>query len=311
MNLPWLFGLTAAALVTATVAGQVLRRTARSESTRATIANMNDRIAAWWALCGLTGLALVRGETAVLIFFALFSGLALREFVRLTPLGRGDRSLLPALILFTALQYWAVWRRREGLPGSLIPAGAALYIPAHLAIAGDTARFLERTAKAYWGLMVCTFCLSYAPALLTLEIRGYAGRNTTLLFYFLLVAQSSDVLQYCWGKLAGRRPIAPRVSPNKTWEGFLGGVLSATALGTALHGATPFEPWQAAVVCGAVTLTGFAGGLIFSAIKRGCGVKDFGSLVVGLGGVLDRIDSLCFSAPVFFHLTRYFCPPGL
>jgi phosphatidate cytidylyltransferase len=307
MTLQWLFGLTAAVLVTGTAAGQVLRRTARSESTRATVDNMNERIVAWWALCGLTGLALVLGEGAVLAFFALFSSLALREFVRLTP----GRDLFPALLLFTALQYWAVWGRSTGLFDTLIPAGAALYIPVHLAVTGATERFLERTAKAYWGLMVCTFCLSYAPALLTLEIRGYTGRNSTLLFYFLLVAQSSDVLQYVWGKLAGRRPIAPRISPNKTWEGFLGGVLSATALGTALHGATPFEPWQAAVVCGAVTLTGFAGGLVFSAVKRGCGVKDFGSLVIGHGGVLDRIDSLCFSAPAFFHLTRYFCPPGL
>jgi phosphatidate cytidylyltransferase len=139
-----------------------------------------------------------------------------------------------------------------------------------------------------------------------LDIPGYAGRDATLLFYFLLVVQSSDVMQYVWGKLLGRRPVAPRISPHKTWEGFLGGAITATAIGTALYRATPFQPWQAAAMCATITLMGFVGGLTMSAIKRDCGVKDFGTIVSGHGGVLDRIDSLCFSAPVFFHLTRYF-----
>jgi phosphatidate cytidylyltransferase len=118
--------------------------------------------------------------------------------------------------------------------------------------------------------------------------------------------QLSDVLQYVWGKSIGRRPVAPSVSPNKTWEGFLGGVASAAAVGAALWWATPFSPAVAAAMSLVITLTGFAGGLIMSAIKRGRGVKDFGTLIPGHGGVLDRIDSLCFAAPVFFQLTRYF-----
>ena len=120
------------------------------------------------------------------------------------------------------------------------------------------------------------------------------------------MVQASDVLQYIWGKTLGKHKIAPAVSPNKTWEGFLGGVATATLLGTALWWATPFTPWQAAGMSLAITLMGFAGGLVMSAIKRDRGVKDYGTLIKGHGGVMDRIDSLCFSAPVFFHLTRYF-----
>ena len=127
-----------------------------------------------------------------------------------------------------------------------------------------------------------------------------------MLLYFVLVVQASDVLQYIWGKTLGKHKIAPAVSPNKTWEGFLGGVATATLLGTALWWATPFTPWQAAGMSFAITLMGFAGGLVMSAIKRDRGVKDYGTLIKGHGGVMDRIDSLCFSAPVFFHLTRYF-----
>ncbi len=118
--------------------------------------------------------------------------------------------------------------------------------------------------------------------------------------------QLSDVLQYVWGKLLGRRRIAPDLSPSKTWEGFLGGVASATAVGAALWWMTPFTLSQAAAMALVVTLMGFVGGLVMSAIKRDRGVKDWGHLIAGHGGFLDRLDSVIFAAPVFFHLTRYF-----
>ena len=148
--------------------------------------------------------------------------------------------------------------------------------------------------------------MSHAPAVLTLSIPGFEGQNGKLLFFFVVVVQASDVLQYLWGKTCGKHKIAPDVSPNKTWEGFLGGVGSATLLGAALWWATPFMPLQAAGMSLAITLMGFAGGLVMSAIKRDRGVKDYGTLIEGHGGVMDRIDSVCFSAPIFFHLTRWF-----
>jgi phosphatidate cytidylyltransferase len=119
----------------------------------------------------------------------------------------------------------------------------------------------------------------------------------------------SDVFQYVWGKLLGRRKIAPTISPNKTWEGFIGGVLTAVAIGTGLYWMTPFKPLEALLMSLAITLMGFAGGLTMSAIKRDRGVKDFGAMIEGHGGILDRMDSICFAAPVFFHLTRYFFEP--
>ena len=162
------------------------------------------------------------------------------------------------------------------------------------------------------GLMITVYCLSHAPALLMLELPGYEGENAKLLLFLVVVVQLSDVLQYVWGKLLGRHKIAPDVSPNKTVEGFVGGVLSATAIGAGLWWATPFGPWEAAGFAFLICLFGFAGGLVASAIKRDRGVKDFSSLIAGHGGILDRIDSLCFAAPLFFHLVRYFYgrPPG-
>jgi len=188
----------------------------------------------------------------------------------------------------------------------MIPVYAFVFVAVSNVLAGGTERFLERTATIHWALMVCVYCVSYAPALLVLEIPGYGKSNAKLLIFLVLVVQISDVLQYVFGKLFGRHLIAPAISPNKTWEGFVGGVVSATAVGAGISWATPFSRWQAAAMALAITLAGFAGGLIMSAIKRDRGVKDYGTLIQGHGGMLDRIDSLCFAAPIFFHLTRYF-----
>jgi len=127
-----------------------------------------------------------------------------------------------------------------------------------------------------------------------------------LLFFLILIVQLSDVFQYIFGKTLGRRRIAPTVSPNKTWEGFIGGTVTATIIGTSLWWVTPFTLWQAAIISLLIILAGFAGGLCMSAIKRDQGIKDFGAMIEGHGGVMDRIDSVCFAAPLFFHVTRYY-----
>src|SRR5437868_2814133 len=153
--------------------------------------------------------------------------------------------------------------------------------------------------------MICVYFVSHGPALLMLRVPGYEKQNAKLLFFLVLVVQLSDVLQYVWGKSIGRRPIAPSISPNKTWAGYVGGVVCATAIGAGLWWVTPFSPCEAAIMAFVLTNMGFAGGLIMSAIKRDRGVKDYGALIGGHGGVLDRIDSLCFAAPVFFHVARF------
>ena len=295
-----------AVLIVATIIGEVLARRANSESARSTIANLNDRVRAWWVMVGVLALALLTGRTGAALLFMGVSFLALREFVTLAPMRHGDqRALLWIFFVVTPVQYWLVWRDWYGLFAIFIPVFVFLLIPARVALAGDTEDFLARTAVTQWGLMICVYCVSYAPALLMLDTHGDGG-GAKLLLFLLIVVQGSDVLQYIWGKLFGRHKIAPLVSPNKTWEGFLGGIASATLLGTALWWLTPFQPWEAAVMALVIALMGFSGGLTMSAIKRDRGVKDFGTLIAGHGGILDRIDSLCFAAPVFFHLVRYF-----
>jgi phosphatidate cytidylyltransferase len=309
-QLVWLFGGVLGILVLASVTGVVLRRTAKSDAARATIENLNARTRAWWKMCAIFALTLMIGRVGSLVLFGLLSLLALREYITLVPTRRGDhRTLLWSFFIITPLQYYLIGIAWYGFFAVMIPVFAFVFVPTRIAMSGDTEHFLERAAKIQFGLMICAFCLSHAPALLILNIPRFEGRNAQLLLYLVLVDQMSDVLQYVWGKLTGRHKIAPSVSPSKTWEGFLGGVATATLLGAALWRATPFTPLQAAGMSLVITLLGFAGGLVMSAIKRDAGVKDFGAVIEGHGGILDRIDSLCFAAPIFFHLVRYFFTP--
>ena len=306
-ELLWLLAGVLVVLVIATVTGAILARRVRSDAGRATVTNLNARIQAWWVMCAVFAIALLTRGVGSVLLFALISFFALREFITLTPTGQGDhRTLLWVFFLVTPIQYWLVWSDWYGLFAIFIPVFVFLLAPTRAALAGDTERFLERTATIQWALMICVYAVSHAPALLMLEIPGYEDGSVKLLLFLVIVVQSSDVLQYIWGKLFGRHRIAPTVSPNKTWEGFLGGIATATLIGTGLWWITPFAPWEAALMSVVISLMGFAGGLTMSAIKRDHGVKDFGTLIAGHGGILDRIDSLCFAAPIFFHLTRYY-----
>jgi phosphatidate cytidylyltransferase len=306
----WLVGGVIGLLALASIVGWILSRREGGPGYKATIANLNARTKAWWIMVAVFLGALATGGIGSVVLFGLMSLFALREFITMTPTRPGDhRTLFWLFFIVLPIQYWLVGVGWYGLFSIFIPVYVFLFVPLRSAIAGDCERFLERTAKIQWALMVCVYCVSHAPALLMLPIPGYEGENGKLLFYLVLVAQLSDVFQYVWGKTLGRHKIAPQVSPNKTWEGFIGGIVTATAVGAGLWWATPFTPLQSAGMALAITLMGFAGGLVMSAIKRDRGVKDYGSMIEGHGGVMDRIDSICFSAPIFFHLTRYYFTP--
>lgn len=294
-------------LLIASTVGLILKRTVKSGKGQEVIVNLNARINAWWAMIIIFFLAMATGGIGSVILFGITSFLALREYITLTPTSRADhRAIFWAFFVITPLQYVLIAVHNYGLAIIMIPVYAYLFVPIRNVIAGDCKDFLARSAKIQWGLMVCVYFVSYAPALLLLHIPGREGQDGKLLYFLVCVAQMSDVLQYIFGKCFGWHKIAPNISPNKTIEGFIGGVAGSVLIGAGLYWITPFNPWQAALMALVIALMGFYGGLVMSAIKRDRGVKDYGATIPGHGGIMDRIDSLCFAAPVFFHLTRYF-----
>ncbi len=305
-----LFAGIAAVLVLASSIAWVLRWRVAKGQPHSVIDNLVARINAWWVMVGAIGTAFMFGKVGVVMLFFFISFYALREYLTLSYSRRGDH-LAMAACFFVGLpaQYYLVGIEYYGLYSIFIPVYAFLALPILSAFGQDTKRFLERSAKIQWGLMLCVFCISHVPALLTLNIPGFKGRHLLLIAYLVIVVQGSDVLQYVWGKLLGKRKVAPELSPSKTWEGLIGGVASATALGAALYWLTPFTPLQSAGIAFLLCMMGFLGGLVMSAIKRDRGVKDWGDLIEGHGGMLDRLDSIIFAAPVFFHLVRKWWTP--
>ena len=350
-----LVGTVLLLLGAATAIIQILRRRPESGIDTAILETFRQRVRAWWILFSMLAAAFLLGQGVTIILFGLISFWALREFITLTPTRPGDhRTLFWVFFLFTPLQYVFVGTELYGPYFIVIPVYAFLFSPARIALSGDYKRFLERTAKIQTGLLICVYCLSCAPALLTLKLppsdnaqttsaegegakaqkstraaenvpaepagakeakserqadgEADAGGRAALLFFFVLIVQLSDALQYAWSQAPNKHVIAPAINPTKTWEGLLGGTASVTLIGAVLWWATPFHGanwWMAAVMSAVISVMGFAGSLTMSAIKRDRGVRDYGTLVEGHGGVLDRIDSICFAAPVFFHCTRW------
>lgn len=272
-----------------------------------TLVNLTQRINAWWVMVIVLAIAFLLGKHAIVLLFAFISFAALREFVTLTYSSRSDHWVLLAMFgIVLPFQYWLVWTEWYGLFTIFIPVYCFLLMPAVTALHGDTSRYLERVAEQQWAIMIAVYCISHVPFLLFLAIPGFEGRQAMLIVFLIVVVQGSDVLQYIFGKLFGRHRVSPNVSPAKTWEGLIGGLVSASLIGMALSPITPFTPLQAGAVALMICLLGFLGGLVASAIKRDQGVKDWGQLIEGHGGMLDRADSLVFAAPIFFHIVRYY-----
>jgi phosphatidate cytidylyltransferase len=305
-----LFAGIATVLIVASSIAWLLRWRVAKGQPHAVIDNLVSRINAWWVMVAAIATSFVFGKLGVVVLFFFISFYALREYLTLSYSRRGDHLAMAACFFIgLPVQYYLVGIEYYGLYSIFIPVYAFLLLPILSAFSQDTKRFLERSAKIQWGLMMCVFCVSHVPALLTLQIPGFEGRHLLLIAYLVIVVQGSDVLQYVWGKLLGKRKVAPELSPSKTWEGLIGGVASATVLGAALYWLTPFTPWQSAGIALLLCTMGFLGGLVMSAIKRDRGVKDWGDMIEGHGGMLDRLDSIVFAAPVFFHVVRKWWTP--
>ena len=307
MEIWQLFGGLIITLIIASSIGYGLKFKVGFSTPHAVIDNLNARINAWWVMILIIFAAAALGFYGVIGLFFVISFMALREFLSLLYIRRGDHLALAACFyVILPLQYFLVAIDWFSMFTIFIPVYGFLFLPILSALLGDTAHFLDRSTKVQWALMISVFCISHIPAILTLDIEGFEDKKLLLMIFLILVVQSSDVLQYVWGKLFGKHKIAPKLSPSKTVEGFVGGVVSASVLGGLLYWLTPFNPVQAVLMSLLICLMGFLGGLVMSAMKRSVGVKDWGNMISGHGGMLDRMDSLCFAAPIFFHVVRYY-----
>lgn len=266
------------------------------------------RIRSWWWLVLLIAGALALGRMPALIFFAIVSFLALKEYLTIIPTRRADRVALFMAYLAIPIQTWLIATEHYGIFIIFVPVYMFLLLPSVMVIRGQTEGFLAAAGTLHWGMMTTVYTLGHIAYLLMLP-HGQHGiaDGAALVVALLVLTEANDVAQYVWGKTFGRHKIIPKVSPNKTWEGFLGGLVTTALLSLVLLPIlTPHGGWLA-LGCGVlVAVAGFFGDVTVSAVKRDLRRKDAGTLIPGHGGILDRVDSLIFTAPLFFHVTRWF-----
>jgi phosphatidate cytidylyltransferase len=302
-NVAWMLAGLYGLLVTASATVFLLRRYRPGRDYR----ELGQRVNSWWIMVSVFTVAMLFSRGVTLMFFGLISFLALKEYLSMIPTRRADRRVLFWAYLAIPVQYFWVNVEWYGMFIVFIPVYLFLFLPMRMVIIGETRDFLRAAGTLHWGLMTMVFSISHLAFLLVLPADGnpVAGGAGWVL-YLVFLTQFNDVAQYLWGKLFGRHKIVPEVSPNKTREGFLGGV--ATTIGLAVVLApllTPFG-WTHALAAGLlIGLGGFIGDVTISALKRDIGVKDAGNLLPGHGGILDRIDSLTYTAPLFFHFVHY------
>ena len=300
-----LFGLLL--VVTLAVVAYTLREGdgARRERNQA----IQRDLGAVWLGASVFWLAWVSGSLGATLAFGVFSFLALREFITLVHTRRGDhRSLMLAFFVALPLQYLLVGQRAFDLFTVFVPVYVFLAIPVVSALAGDPERFLERNAKIQWAIMVCVYGLSHAPALLLLELPGYAGRGAFLLFLLVIVTAVAQIVQELASRKLRRRPVARQIDRSFSVRAWALGVAAAALMGAALFWITPLDPWRAAALAALAGGCGNLGELVMRALKKDAGVRYWGnrSSVTGAVGLLDRVAPLCFAAPVFFHAVRWY-----
>lgn len=274
-----------------------------------------SRLRGWWSLFTLLTVSILLGSfcgnVITIVLFALMSFWAMREFLTLTPTRPADHiTMFLVLFICTIVQYVLIGFNSYEAYSIFIPIYAFLLVPACITLSDDSTHFLERAAKIDMGMLICIYSLSYAPAILTINVQGSSpNANIGIFIFFIVIAQVSDVLHYLASSLFPiRHHIAPSINSTKTWEGVIGSSLAAALIGTLLCWVTPFPYWCDGIMGFAISMMGAAGSMTLSAIKRDRGVKDYGTLIEGHSGILDRIDSICFAAPMVYHLATYFYP---
>jgi phosphatidate cytidylyltransferase len=308
-NVLWALGGVFAALAVATVVDVLLRRLKPERDWT----ELGQRIASWWVMAAVFTAAILLSRVASIAFLGFVSFLALKEYLSIIPTRRADRRVLLWAYLAIPIQYYWVASEWYGMFIIFVPVYMFLFLPLPMLIIGRTEGFLRAIGTLHWGLMATVFALSHMAYLLVLpgsEVTkgdGMAAGGAGLLLYLVVLTQFNDVAQYVSGRLFGRSRVIPRISPNKTWAGLIGGFVTTVLLAAALAPyLTPFQPRDAYIAGAIIGAAGFIGDITVSALKRDLGIKDTGSLIPGHGGILDRIDSLTYTAPLFFHFTRYF-----
>ena len=272
------------------------------------VENFLIRLKTFWKIVIFLTIAFSFNFLTTICLLAFISYLALKEYFSMIPTRNADRRALFWAYLSIPVQFYFIYIGWLNMFYLLIPLYLFLLVPARMAIVGETKDFLKSCACIHWGLMVCVYALGYVCAYFIQDFKTPLPHGALgCVLYILYLTIFNDFMQYVFGKTFGKHHITPKVSPHKTWEGFVGGVLSTGIISIwAAPFLTPLSMVEGFFVGTGLACCGFLGDIVMSSLKRDLGIKDTGTILPGHGGILDRVDSLIFTAPVFFHYVSYF-----
>ncbi len=270
------------------------------------LTELRQRTQSWWWMISILFICISVNTTTAIVLFGFISFLALKEFFSIVPTRLADRRVIFWAYCSIPVQYYLVSINWYGLFIIFIPLYIFLFLPMRMVLIGETKGVIHSVGVIHWAIMLTVFCLSHIAYLLMLPVKNLEAGSIGLVIFLLFMTQFNDVCQYIWGKMLGKHKIIPKVSPNKTWEGFIGGVLTITAVSSFVGPLlTPLSVELSFLSGLLISISGFIGDLVISSIKRDLEIKDSGSLIPGHGGILDRFDSLIFTSPLFFHFIYY------
>lgn len=288
------------------ITGSLIRWRLQVKNPQTDYLELKQRIQSWWWMIAILFGILLAPTTVSIIFFALLSFLALKEFFSIMPTRQADRRILLWAYLAIPLQYYWVATNWYGMFLIFIPIYVFLFLPMRAVFIGETKGFIRSLGTIHWAVMLSVLCVSHIAYLLQLPVKNEQAGALGLVLFLIFITQFNDVCQYIWGKTLGKHKIIPKVSPKKTWEGFIGGVITVTLIsGFVAPYLTPLTMVQGFVAGTLIAISGFVGDVVISSVKRDLAIKDSGTLIPGHGGLLDRIDSLIYTAPLFFHFLYY------
>lgn len=315
-TLLWMIGLIFAGLVTGSVIRVFSLRNAEQVLRRKRLASLRT----WWIIAVVVAVSLLAGRVGICLLLAAAGIIAFREYVTLLGVRETARPAIYAVYAIAVLQYLLILFGLASAFLVLVPIGGLVTITVLQLLRGNPGGYVRIVASLFWGLMVLIYGISHAAYLFIFPATSTGPAGSAGWFLFLVVlTEADDIFQAIIGRAFGahkRHRITPTISPNKTWEGLIGGMLVTIGLAILLAPwlttladapgsiglAAPLGSWSGAALAGVVvTVTGFFGDINMSAVKRDSGVKDSSRMLPGMGGLIDRVDSLTFAAPAFVY----------
>lgn len=288
------------------ISASLIRINLQRKNPQGDYVELKQRIQSWWWMIAILFAVLIAPVNISIVFFAILSFLALKEFFSIVPTRQADRRVILWAYIAIPLQYYWVASSWYGMFLIFIPIYVFLFLPMRAVFIGETKGFIRSLGTIHWAVMLSVLCVSHIAYLLQLPVKNEQAGNIGLVLFLIFITQFNDVCQYIWGKSFGKHKIIPKVSPNKTWEGFIGGVATVTiASGIVAPYLTPLSMLEGLLAGTLIAISGFVGDVVISSVKRDLAIKDSGTLIPGHGGLLDRIDSLIYTAPLFFHYLYY------